>query len=121
MPRVVHFEINADKPERAAAFYKKVFGWKVKKWGDTMPYWLVTTGKKGEMGINGGIMNRMKKETTVNTVGVKSLDQYLKKVVKAGGKQATPKNAIPGYGWFAYCKDSEGNLFGLMQPDMKAK
>ena len=49
------------------------------------------------------------------------MDKFLKKVKAAGGKQATPKTPIPGYGWFAYCKDSEGNLFGLMQPDMKAK
>ena len=69
MPRVVHFEINADKPERAAAFYKKAFGWKVKKWDGPMPYWMVTTGEKGELGINGGIMNRQKKETTVRPWG----------------------------------------------------
>jgi predicted enzyme related to lactoylglutathione lyase len=24
---------------------------------------------------------------------------------------------IPGVGWLAYAKDTEGNLFGLMQPD----
>lgn len=121
MPRVVHFEINADKPERAAAFYKKTFGWKIKKWGDKLPYWLVTTGKKGEMGIDGGIMNRMKKETTVNTVMVPDVDKFVKKALAAGGKQATPKNAIPGMGWVAYCKDTEGNLFGIFQNDPKAK
>ncbi|HEX3043728.1 MAG TPA: hypothetical protein VHY08_03160 [Bacillota bacterium] len=27
MPRVIHFEILADQPERAAGFYQKVFGW----------------------------------------------------------------------------------------------
>ncbi len=32
MPRVVHFEIHADDPERAVRFYKKVFGWKIEKW-----------------------------------------------------------------------------------------
>ena len=120
MPRVVHFEINADKPERAVTFYKKVFGWKFKKWDGPMPYWLVTTGEE-KMGINGGLMSRMKKETTINTVDVPDVDKFLKKVVSAGGKQATPKNAIPGMGWVAYCKDSEGNTFGLFQIDDKAK
>ena len=28
MPRVVHFEISADNPERAIDFYTKTFGWK---------------------------------------------------------------------------------------------
>jgi predicted enzyme related to lactoylglutathione lyase len=27
MPRVIHFEIVADKPDRAMKFYKEVFGW----------------------------------------------------------------------------------------------
>src|SRR4051812_15755751 len=32
MPRVIHFEISADEPERAARFYADVFGWEVTKW-----------------------------------------------------------------------------------------
>ena len=32
MPRVVHFEIPAENPERAAKFYKEVFDWKIEKW-----------------------------------------------------------------------------------------
>ena len=27
MPRVVHFEIHADDPERTISFYNSVFGW----------------------------------------------------------------------------------------------
>jgi predicted enzyme related to lactoylglutathione lyase len=27
---------------------------------------------------------------------------------------------IPTIGWFAACKDSEGNTFGIMQNDQKA-
>jgi len=32
-----------------------------------------------------------------------------------------PKTAIPGVGHFAYCEDTEGNLFGVMQADKNAK
>jgi len=28
---------------------------------------------------------------------------------------------IPGVGWLAYAKDTEGNTFGMMQPDVNAK
>jgi predicted enzyme related to lactoylglutathione lyase len=28
MSRVVHFEIHAEKPERAIAFYAALFGWR---------------------------------------------------------------------------------------------
>jgi len=44
-PRIIHFEIATDNPERAAKFYKKVFGWKIQKWSGSAAYWLVTTGK----------------------------------------------------------------------------
>jgi predicted enzyme related to lactoylglutathione lyase len=30
------------------------------------------------------------------------------------------KQAIPGIGWFTYCRDTEGNVFGIMQPDQAA-
>ena len=36
MPRVVHFEIAADDPDKAAAFYQEVFGWKIVKWEGTL-------------------------------------------------------------------------------------
>ena len=29
--------------------------------------------------------------------------------------------AIPGVGWLAYCKDTEGHIFGMMQNDPSAK
>jgi predicted enzyme related to lactoylglutathione lyase len=31
-----------------------------------------------------------------------------------------PKMAVPGVGWMAYCKDPEGHIFGIMQPDAAA-
>jgi predicted enzyme related to lactoylglutathione lyase len=121
MPRVIHFEINVDNPKRAIEFYKKVFGWKIDKWGGTIDYWLISTGDEKQPGINGAIMERMDKATTINTIDVPSVDEYVKKIVKAGGKQVSKKNAIPGIGYFSYCQDSEGNIFGIMQPDPNAK
>jgi predicted enzyme related to lactoylglutathione lyase len=121
MGRVIHFEINADNPKRAVEFYEKVFGWNISKYGGAAEYWLVETGDQKQPGINGAIMERMGKETTINTVEVPSIDEYVKKIVKAGGKQVSKKNAIPGIGYFAYCADTEGNMFGVMQPDPKAK
>ncbi len=31
------------------------------------------------------------------------------------------KLAIRGIGWAAYCNDTEGNMFGLLEADAKAK
>ncbi len=121
MPRVVHFEFAADKPERAVKFYQSVFNWKIDKWGP-QEYWLVTTGPDTEPGINGAIMKREGAQAAViNTVGVPSFEESSRKIVKNGGKVITPKMPIPGIGYFAYCQDTEGNVFGIMEADKEAK
>ena len=121
MPRVVHFEIHADNPERAVAFYSKVFGWSFKSWGGPMPYWLVSTGNEKDRGIDGGLKPRSHPgEGTVNTIGVASLDESVRQVERKGGKTVVPKMAIPGVGWLAYCADPDGNTFGLLQEDAAA-
>jgi predicted enzyme related to lactoylglutathione lyase len=120
MPRVIHFDIGADQPERAIKFYSDVFGWKIQKWEGPMDYWLVYTGEGP--GIDGGLSKRMNpSETTTNTIGVPSVDEYLTKIEKSGGKVVMPKTAIPGVGWFASCQDTEGNVFGIMQEDSSAR
>jgi uncharacterized protein len=120
VPRPIHFEIPADRPERAMAFYEKVFGWKFEKWDGPSPYWMVQTGGEGP-GIDGGLRGRTHpNEGPLNTIDVSSCDDYLRKIAAAGGKTLVPKMAIPGVGWLAYCADSEGNGFGIMQADESA-
>ena len=130
MPRPIHFEIHADNPDRAIAFYQKLLGWSFKKWeGGPMPYWLVMTGPDGTPGINGGMHPRIGPPPAgeqavisyVCTIDVDSVDAYAKKVVTHGGKICVPKKPIPGVGWLAYATDTEGNIFGMMQGDPAAK
>lgn len=121
MNRVIHFEVSADDPERAVRFYADVFGWRAKKWeGGDEDYWLIDTGSDGA-GINGGLFKRKGPIGHVNTIDVASVDDAIAKVEAAGGSIAHPKHAIPGVGWFAYCKDTEGSVFGVMQMDESAK
>ena len=54
MPRPIHFEIPADQPERASAFYRDVFGWQFRKWDGPMPYWLITTGPRASEASTAG-------------------------------------------------------------------
>jgi predicted enzyme related to lactoylglutathione lyase len=124
MPRPVHFELQADNPERAAGFYRSVFGWKVEKWNGPMEYWLFSTGQKDQPGIDGGMMKRSDGSQfgpTTNTIDVPSVDEFTAKITKSGGSIVMPKKAVPGVGWMAYCKDTEGNVFGIMQMDQNAK
>ena len=120
MPRVVHFEVSADDPERAAKFYSDVFGWEIRKWDGPEPYWLVTTGPSDEPGINGGIFHRKGPVGHVNTIQVDAVDDFAAKVVEHGGQVVLPKMPIPGVGYLAYCKDTEDSVFGIMQRDAQA-
>jgi hypothetical protein len=122
MPRPLHFELVVSDPEKTGKFYKEVFGWKIEKWNGPMEYWMVSTEKGREKGINGGITKKGPvQQPVVNTVMVSSVDNFHAKIKAAGGSIVTPKGPIPGMGWFSYCKDPEGIVFGIMQADKKAK
>ena len=122
MARPVHFEIDALDPERAAKFYEQVFGWKVEKWQGSTDYLLFTTGPAEEPGIDGAVGKREGEQpSTVNTIGVESVDDALARITQYGGKVTSPKRPIPGIGYLAYCTDPEGVPFGLMQADPEAK
>jgi uncharacterized protein len=128
MNRPTHFEIHAENPERAAAFYTAVFGWKFQKWDGPMPYWLITTGTEAP-GINGGMVPRLgpapAEGQAVNayaiTTKVASVDASVAAITANGGTIALAKMPIPAMGWLAYAKDTEGNIFGVMQDDPTAK
>ena len=127
MPRVVHFEIHAGNPERAIKFYENLFGWTFQKWEGPMPYWLVTTGPDDERGINGGLIQRQGEIdgqaviAYVCTIGVASIDESIAKAEGNGATVVVPKMPVPGVGWLVYCKDTEGNIFGMLQPDENTK
>jgi predicted enzyme related to lactoylglutathione lyase len=122
MGRVVHFEINADEPEKSIKFYEDVFGWKFKKWEGPMDYWLITTGDEKKPGIDGGLMKREDPGATIyDTIDVSSVDEFIKKIEANGGTITQPKTAVPGVGWMAYFKDIDGNVFGIMEDDETAK
>jgi predicted enzyme related to lactoylglutathione lyase len=129
MPRVSHFEIHADDPDRAIKFYSGLFGWEFQKWDGPMPYWLIKTGPDSEPGINGGLMKRMGPppgdmqpvNAYVCTTAVSDLDARLVKALGSGGTLALAKMPVPGVGWLAYFKDPEGNILGMIQTDPAAK
>lgn len=129
--RINHFEIHATTPANVIAFYTKLFGWKFEKYPlPTMEYWGIVTGDKPEEGaINGGLIQRMgeaaKDGAAVNayvcTVTVEHLDEMMDKAEKLGGSVALPKMPIPGMAWLGYCKDNDGNIFGMIENDKNAK
>ncbi len=129
MNRVVHFEIYATDPLRAKEFYSAVFGWNIEPWGPPeQEYWHINTGDNG-MGIDGGLWKRRDAEPVegagVNsyscTIDVENIDETLEKIASAGGSIKINKQKIPHVGWLAYCIDTEGNVFGIVQSDTPSR
>jgi uncharacterized protein len=121
MGRVIHFEIPVNDPEKAGAFYTRVFGWQIQKWGDH-EYWLAATGEPEKPGINGALIKKRDPSMpVVNTIACDNLEATLQLIEANGGKVVVQKMGIPGVGWLAYFQDTEGNITGVMQDDPQAQ
>lgn len=123
MPKIVHFELPFDDAERANRFYAEVFGWESHKWEGPQEYYLQETGLQEEPGIGGALAPRERMAAGGGThvvIGVDDLEAYVAKVTAAGCAIVTPRTAIPGVGWFADFRDTEGNVMGMFQSDEEA-
>jgi uncharacterized protein len=127
--RVVHLAVYADDVDRASAFYQSVFGWTIAQVAG-MDYWRITTGagEQGEPGIEGGLSQRehLTQGTVPQfgftcTVDVADVQAAFAAAVAAGGSEVHQPGPVPGVGYLAYVRDTEGNHLGLMQRDPDAK
>jgi len=118
---IVWFEIPADNPERATAFYSNLFGWKINPFPGGGEYWHIDTGGADDTPDGALKRRRHLQEPVVNYISVDSVDKYADKIAKLGGKICMGKTAVPQMGYFAVCQDTEGNAFGIWQSDPNAK
>jgi predicted enzyme related to lactoylglutathione lyase len=116
MPGLVHLDIAADDPERAASFYRNVFGWTVTRLEGPAPYWLLTPPSGS--GPGAGIARRENDWQTVTpTFDVPSADDFAATVVREGGTIVAPKTDIPGIGRLVTFRDTEGNILAALEAD----
>ena len=123
MPTIVHFNVSADDMERAKEFYEKLFDWKIESYPSPVPYYLIqTTDLDGNEAVGGGLAKRDElAQGITNFIGVRSVDEYIAKIEKLGGKVIEPKWAVPGWGYLAVCLDTENNTFGIWEEDENAQ
>jgi predicted enzyme related to lactoylglutathione lyase len=114
--KVVHVEFPAQDTDRAEKFWEGVGGWSIEDAGmPGMDYRMFQEGDQGGAvysmeGVGPG---------AVIYYGCDDIDADLAKVRELGG-EAQEKQPIPGVGWFASCKDTEGNAFSFFQSDESA-
>ena len=114
---VVHWELMSKEPAKVAAFYEKIFGWKITHRPE-LNYHIVETGAQGAMaGINGGIVQPDREGPWPGNmlfyVLVDDLDAYRKKIAAAGGRIHVEEQEVPGMGWLCLFTDPEGRMNGL--------
>jgi predicted enzyme related to lactoylglutathione lyase len=112
MDTIVHFELPADDTGRAKGFWGGLFGWKFREWQGPIEYNLLDGGEPG-----GAIYPAQKGERgPIVYFGTEDIDAAIAEIGELGGS-ADEKQPIPSIGWFARCKDTEGNHFSLFQAD----
>ena len=114
--RLVHFELPAKDSARAKEFYGSLFGWQwnTQDMGPEMKYHMVQFGD--EMGA-GLYKSPDKVKGLIVYFDTDDIDASLARVRELGGETEDGKMPIPGIGWFARCKDTEGNPFSFFQSD----
>jgi predicted enzyme related to lactoylglutathione lyase len=135
---ISHFEIPARDIERAASFYRQVFGWRIepRPWAGG-GYCVVRAAASGRReGIDGGLLEMAAPSSPAGTGGTDAgaapagrldhpllvihlhgepLEACLARVLAGGGAVDLPVIGVGKTGRFARFRDPEQNLLGLWQ------
>lgn len=117
MTHVTHYEIQCTDVDRAERFWGGLFGW---QFGESVvpegEYRMAQTGEQ-----SGAALSSMGEPGHPNVYfDVDDIEASLARVRELGG-EAGERQPVPQMGWFAACKDSEGNAFSLWQTDSDAR
>ena len=125
---IIHFEIPANNVEKIKKFYEELFGWTITLAPGPIEYWVIQTvptdenGMLQRPGVNGGMYKKQDPQNKpINYFSVESINDFLTKIEKMGGKITQPKQEVPEVGWIAAAEDPDGNQFALIQPIMPNK
>jgi predicted enzyme related to lactoylglutathione lyase len=117
----VHVELNTSDPEKAKAFYSKLFQWKL----EDMPNPEVPAGSytmvKVGAGTGGGIMKQVPGGPAgwLPYVQVDDIRAATEKARSLGAKVMKDVTEVTGMGWLSLIQDPTGAVLGLWQ--VKAK
>lgn len=120
MPRLAHFEISADDPERLAGFYRRIFGWDITVHPSLAGYQFIQATTQHD--VNGGIVRRDSLPTGagLNIYEVDDVPTAIDQIIDAGGTLLRPLRVIPDVGHLAYLADPQGNPFGVITHSLPA-
>jgi len=114
--QIVHFEIPADDTQKGRDFWGSLFGWKFESYPGPFEYHMTQISDRQGLAITN--MEPGKKSTRAY-FEVDDINKGVARVKELGG-EANDSMPVPNMGWFATCKDPQGNEFGLWQIDPSA-
>ena len=114
--QVVHIEFPAADTDRAQAFWSGLFGWEFGPAMEGMDYRMARTSESSGVAVFPSPERSGYPNYYFDTPDIEASSA---KVRELGG-ETEAKSPVPGMGWFAACKDSEGNAFHLWQNDPNA-
>jgi predicted enzyme related to lactoylglutathione lyase len=114
--QIVHFEIPADDTAKSREFWGGLFGWQFQSNPGPFEYYTTQISDQGGLAITN--MEPGKRGTRAY-FDVDNIKDGAARVRELGGEANEPA-PVPGMGWFATCRDPQGNEFGLWQNDPSA-
>lgn len=114
---IVHVEFPSEDADRGQRFWSGLFGWSFADSGMAeMDYRMAQTGPQAGAAV---FPSEERSGHPNFYFSTDDIDASMAKVKELGG-QAEEKMPVPSHGWFAACKDTEGNAFHLWQSDTAA-
>jgi predicted enzyme related to lactoylglutathione lyase len=117
----VHVELNTADPEKAKAFYAKLFQWELEDVANpgvpTGSYTIVKVGT----GTGGGIMKLVPGGPSgwLAYVAVEDIHAATQKAKSLGGQVMKEVTEVMGMGWLSIIQDPTGVVLGLWKPKSK--
>lgn len=112
--QVTHIDLPSDDLARAVTFYKSLFGWQTADMPEFPGYEVFATGQEG-IGIGIGRRGETAPNQPRIYLTVDSIDAALAKLDGLGGSVVVEKTEVPGMGWYAAIKDTEGSEIGIWE------
>ena len=117
----VHVELNTADPEKAKAFYSKLFQWQLEDVPNPgVPDRSYTVIKVGT-GTGGGIMKQVPGGPSgwLAYVEVDDIQAATAKAKSLGGKVMKDVTEVMGMGWLSFIQDPTGAVLGLWKSKSK--
>ena len=115
--QIVHLELPADDTQAAQEFWGSLFGWQFESYPGPSEYHMTRIAE-----TQGAAISNMEqgKRGMRAYFDVDDINAGAARVRELGGDAGDPM-PVPNMGWFATCKDPQGNEFGLWQNDPSAQ